>query len=838
MSTTHFAPPSQRSWTQIFFQTFISAHSSIQSLPERRKAELIAALSLSFSIIITGGLAVTLHLTGFNVLVAVGFLFGAISFISYLISRSAFYRRAPLLFVGGFALLAYTASMTSADPALFLTISFAVLFLLSNLLDFKWMTWFIIINLVVAFLVTVFFTPQIQGVSVLNARAGLFTIGLFVLLFAWHRDSVEQLRLTEILKTQTNLEKSNLELQNAQDEVNTRFAELQLAAEVGRTVSQVRTLDVMLTDAAELIRKQFDLYYVQVYLTNPSQTALILQSGTGAVGAQLLERAHQLPLNTASINGRAAIEKRSIVVADTSASATFKPNPLLPNTRSEMAVPLMLGERVVGVLDMQSEHANALNPEILSAFEALAGQLAIAIQNANFLAETQAARAEIESKARRQSRANWVDYMDAIHKPEETGFVFEQNKITPISGQEVATSENAMTAPIAVTGEALGNLVVEMEGGSPIARTSELVNIVARQVAQQIESLRLLDSAERYRFEAEEASRRLTQEGWQDYFRQSQNQNQTLGYFYDRTQVRPAQPEAQTDASALTLPIRVRDENVGRISVLDAGDLDAGALEMAQAITQRLGDHIESLRLLEETQRGQVELNKRAQQLAAVSEISAVSSRELDIEKMLAMVVHLTQRKFGLYHAHVFTFNEASQQLEIVACGWQEGDEREGTHGTASIAIGQEQSLVARAARTRQPVVVNNVRADAGWLPNPQLPDTAAELAVPLVIGDQVLGVLDVQSERVDAFSGEDISIQITLAAQVATALQNARSFSRAQRQAEREAMLNAINQKIQSATSVEAVLQIAARELGHALGAPRTIAQLSLKDTQSSGHG
>ena len=91
--------------------------------------------------------------------------------------------------------------------------------------------------------------------------------------------------------------------------------------------------------------------------------------------------------------------------------------------------------------------------------------------------------------------------------------------------------------------------------------------------------------------------------------------------------------------------------------------------------------------------------------------------------------------------------------------------------------------------------------------------------------------MLDVQSDRINAFSDEDANIQTTLASQIATAMQNASSFTQAQKQAERESTLNVINQKIQSATSVEAVLQIAARELGHALGAPMTIAQLSMKD-------
>jgi GAF domain-containing protein len=203
----------------------------------------------------------------------------------------------------------------------------------------------------------------------------------------------------------------------------------------------------------------------------------------------------------------------------------------------------------------------------------------------------------------------------------------------------------------------------------------------------------------------------------------------------------------------------------------------------------------------------------------------------LDIDKLLHAVVHLTQRQFGLYHAHIFLYNENTADLKIAACGWKEGDPHEGTDGAAVIPMTQEQSLVARAARTRQAVIVNDVRSDPGWLPNPLLPDTKSEMAVPLVIGEQVLGVLDVQSDQPNAFTEEDANIQTTLASQVATALQNARSFAKSQQQAERESTLNLISQKIQSATTVEAVLQIAARELGHALGAPMTIAQLSMKD-------
>jgi len=617
--------------------------------------------------------------------------------------------------------------------------------------------------------------------------------------------------------------------------VAARTRNLELAAGVARSVTQVRDLDVMLKDACELILKEFNLHYVQVYLTDPSQRNLVLEAGTGDVGAQLLARAHSLPFDTGSINGRAAVEKHSVVISDTAQSATFRKNPLLPETRGEMAVPLMVADKVVGVLDMQSNEPGVLNEEVLPALEALAGQLAVAIQNSNLLKETEQARAQVEAQARRLVREGWSEHLDAIHKPEQLGYVFDHNMVTPLAnvdGSQLPENGKAVSAPIAVTGEQLGSLVVELDDEARAEQTSELVGIVARQVAQQIENLRLLESAERYRYEAEKAARLQTVEGWQKFIESRTGEN--LGYLYDTKEVRPKDKDQTDDTSMLAIPLKARDEMIGKLAIQGLTNEDQDSVELANAVAERLSAHIESLRLFEETKHGQVELDKRARQLAAVAEISNVSSRELDIQKMLESVVHLTQRKFGLYHAHVFIFNEETEELRIAACGWQEGDEHEGTHGTTAIPLNREQSLVARAARTRKAVIVNNVFTEPGWMPNPLLPDTASELAVPLVIGDRVLGVLDVQSDRINSFTEEDANIQTTLASQVATALQNARSFTQAQKQAERETMLNVINQKIQSATSVEAVLQIAARELGHALGAPMTIAQLSMKDRSS----
>jgi putative methionine-R-sulfoxide reductase with GAF domain len=270
--------------------------------------------------------------------------------------------------------------------------------------------------------------------------------------------------------------------------------------------------------------------------------------------------------------------------------------------------------------------------------------------------------------------------------------------------------------------------------------------------------------------------------------------------------------------SEVAIPISLGGEVLGVLDVQQniADGLQQEDVDSLQSIANQVALALQNIQSTEV-------VAKRAVELQTVATISTAAATIPDIQEMLESVVHLTQRGFGLYHAHVFTYNEDMDRLEIVACGYKEGDEHEGTHGTATIPLEQEQSLVARAARTRQAVIVNDVRSDAGWLPNPLLPDTASEMAVPMIVGGQILGVLDVQSERVNAFTDEDASIQTTLASQVATALQNARSFSQSQRQAERETAVNLITQKIQNTTSIEAALQVAAREIGHALGMKST---------------
>ena len=126
--------------------------------------------------------------------------------------------------------------------------------------------------------------------------------------------------------------------------------------------------------------------------------------------------------------------------------------------------------------------------------------------------------------------------------------------------------------------------------------------------------------------------------------------------------------------------------------------------------------------------------------------------------------------------------------------------------------------LVGRAADTNLPVLVSDVTQALGWLPNPLLPETKSEAAIPIAVGENVLGVLDVQDDEIGGLTEIDIDLLQSIANQVAAALQNARTYQRTQEQVAREALMASINQKIQSTLNVEEALQVSVRELGRAL--------------------
>jgi putative methionine-R-sulfoxide reductase with GAF domain len=253
-----------------------------------------------------------------------------------------------------------------------------------------------------------------------------------------------------------------------------------------------------------------------------------------------------------------------------------------------------------------------------------------------------------------------------------------------------------------------------------------------------------------------------------------------------------------------------------RVPVTGSDEFGALGLVFNQ-MTAQLGELIGSLEKV---------VADRTRALTTSFRVSRRLSTILDQEQLVAEVVEQIRSAFDYYHVHIYLFDESQQRL-IMAGGTGEA-------GRAMLAAGHQlkrgQGLVGRAANRGQTILVSNVAQDPRWLPNPLLPATRSEAAVPITLGNRVLGVLDVQHDRISGLSESDAELLQSIANQVAIALQNASLYEEAQRAARREALVNAINQKIQQAGTVEGVLQVAAQELGQALTASRTSLQLHLE--------
>lgn len=217
-----------------------------------------------------------------------------------------------------------------------------------------------------------------------------------------------------------------------------------------------------------------------------------------------------------------------------------------------------------------------------------------------------------------------------------------------------------------------------------------------------------------------------------------------------------------------------------------------------------------------ESERSQLEARvvERTRALETSAAVSRQLSTILDQSRLVREVVEQLHVAFAYYHVHVYLWDEALGALRMVG--------GTGEAGQAMLVMGHalrpEIGLVGRAYSTNAPVVVPDVSADPGWLPNRLLPGTRAEIAVPITYGDEVLGVLDAQDSEVGGLGQADAQLLETIAGQLAVALRNARLVAQVQREAEQAALINAINRKIAQTTNIDGALRVAAAELSRAL--------------------
>lgn len=279
--------------------------------------------------------------------------------------------------------------------------------------------------------------------------------------------------------------------------------------------------------------------------------------------------------------------------------------------------------------------------------------------------------------------------------------------------------------------------------------------------------------------------------------------------------------------SWLGCPLVISNEAIGALVVQDLANeqrFTQDDLRFLIALSAQVAGAIYNIRLLEEARR-------RALQLETVAEISREVSSSLIVDNLLRQAVNLVRERFNFYHAAVFLIDSSGEYAVIREATGEAGAQMK--RAGHKLGVGSK-SLVGRATLEKEALVVNDVSKDQNYYANPLLPETKAEACLPLKVGDRILGVLDVQSTRVYAFTSENIKILQILADQLAVAVVNSELFAEAQERLSQHRLLHHVTTAAASSTTIEEALNSAVQGLQVTLGGDQIAILLADKEQKT----
>jgi GAF domain-containing protein len=333
---------------------------------------------------------------------------------------------------------------------------------------------------------------------------------------------------SEAVGAQTLLEERTKAMAAANAQLQKRALQLQTVAEVSQAVALVLTPDALPQRVVDLIRERFDLYFAGLFLVDESGRWAVLRAGTGEAGRRMLAEGHRVAVGEESAVGWCVANAQARVALDVGEEPTLFPDPLLPETRSQAVLPLISRGRLLGAVDMRSTEGEAFSRQDIPALQTLADQVAVTLDNAQVLAQTQMKLEEVEASQRRQARVRWTGWAPGAGVP---FYQRTQGDAAPlvdtalpgideamVRGEIVESADDGageavLLAPINLRGEIIGVLGLhEAEGERHwTADEIDLIKAVADQMALAMENARLLAEtqhrAERERQLAEITSR-------------------------------------------------------------------------------------------------------------------------------------------------------------------------------------------------------------------------------------------------------------------------------------------------------------------------------------------
>lgn len=317
-------------------------------------------------------------------------------------------------------------------------------------------------------------------------------------------------RTLELEQRSHELSDRTIQLEIANIRSQKHAAQLQAISDTTKAIISVRSLDALLPRIVNVVSERFDFYHVGIFLVDEANQFAILSAANSEGGKRMLARGHRLEIGAQGIVGYVTGSGNPRIALDTGADAVFFNNPDLPDTRSEMAIPLVTNKRIIGALDIQSKQSNAFTQEDVEVLSILADQISIAIETARLFETSQKALAEAETIYRQYLQREWsrlsatedlpgFQYTVTGARPLKSRLQAKEIEQALVSGKAfVTTGENAtLTVPIKVRDEIIGVLNVRVPQKN-IWKQDEIaiVQAIADRVAISAENARLFQESQ------------------------------------------------------------------------------------------------------------------------------------------------------------------------------------------------------------------------------------------------------------------------------------------------------------------------------------------------------
>jgi GAF domain-containing protein/HAMP domain-containing protein len=299
-------------------------------------------------------------------------------------------------------------------------------------------------------------------------------------------------------------------------ELERRSLQLRVASEVARDATGVRDMDDLLNRIVALIRDRFGYHHAGIFLVDETGDWATLRSATGEAGRKMLEHGHRLKIGETGLVGYVTSIGKPRVAHDVGADAVHFKNPLLPSTRSEVALPLKVGDRIIGALDVQSVDEAAFDEETVEVLQTMTDQVAIAIENVRLIHQMEQNVKELETAYGRYTVDSWEDFF--MRSSNIRGFRFRGLYAEPVSDMSEESVEawkndstvirtlpsadngsdqaSTLAVPMRLRGQTVGVVNIKLKSPSVPHETVGLLEDIATRLSLALDNVRLLEESQ------------------------------------------------------------------------------------------------------------------------------------------------------------------------------------------------------------------------------------------------------------------------------------------------------------------------------------------------------